>query len=85
MKAPARAGAGARTATGARLTYFAADERYVLAGPRAHVVEQVGQECRDTTGRTLTFFKATETLQVDSNADSRTRARTGGKCPELVP
>jgi hypothetical protein len=45
----------------------------------------MGQECRDTTGRTLTFFNGSDTLLVDGNQHSRTQARTGGKCPELVP
>ncbi len=85
LKSPPRPGVGARHAEGGRLTYFAADERYVLSGPRAHVAEQVGAECRDTTGRTLTFFRNSDTLLVDGNQDSRTQARTGGKCPELVP
>jgi lipopolysaccharide export system protein LptA len=85
LKSPAQQGVGARYGEGARLTYFAADERYVLAGPRAHVAEQMGQECRDTTGRTLTFFNGSDTLLVDGNQHSRTQARTGGKCPELVP
>jgi hypothetical protein len=67
------------------LSYFAADERYVLSGGPAHVVEQLPADCRQTTGRTLTFFKATDSLMVDSNAQGRTQSRTGGACPELVP
>lgn len=68
------------------MSYFAADERYVLNGPRVHVVEQVSGDCRQTTGRTLTFFRATDNITVDGNAESRTRTRTGGACPaDQVP
>lgn len=70
---------------GARLTYFAADERYVLSGAGATVVEQLPQECREATGRTLTFFKVTDSITVDGNENSRTLTRAGGKCPEQVP
>ncbi len=70
---------------GARLTYFAADERYVLSGPRATVFEQLPRECRETTGRTLTFFRATDSITVDGNDSSRTQTKVGGKCPEQVP
>jgi lipopolysaccharide transport protein LptA len=75
-----------RWGTGGRLTYFGADERYVLSGVPAHVVEQLPGDCRQTTGRTLTFFRATDSFMVDSNEQGRTQTRTGGACPaELVP
>ena len=38
-----------------RLTYFGADERYVVTGAPVTIVDECG---RETTGRTLTFFKA---------------------------
>jgi lipopolysaccharide export system protein LptA len=85
FKLPARAANSPRWGRGGRLSYFAADERYVLSGGPAHVVEQLPGDCRQTTGRTLTFFKATDSLMVDSNAQGRTQTRTGGACPELVP
>jgi LPS export ABC transporter protein LptC len=85
FKLPPRPDGAPRWGTGARLSYFAADERYVLGGAPAHVVEQLPGDCRQTTGRTLTFFQATDSFMVDSNAQGRTQTRTGGACPELVP
>ena len=65
---------GARTATGGRLTYHAKEERYVMSGPGATPVS-IRESCRDTTGRTLTFFKSTERLVVDGNETSRTETK----------
>jgi lipopolysaccharide export system protein LptA len=85
FKMPARPGVGPRWGSGTRLSYFAADERYVLSGPLAQVIEQLSGDCRQTTGRTLTFFRATDSITIDGNAQSRTQTRTGGACPEPVP
>ncbi|MGE5246312.1 MAG: LPS export ABC transporter periplasmic protein LptC [Betaproteobacteria bacterium] len=66
-----------RTVTGDRLTYFGADERYVVTGTPVHIVD----ECeRETIGRTLTFFRATDTILVDGNQQIRTQTKGGGKC-----
>jgi LPS export ABC transporter protein LptC/lipopolysaccharide transport protein LptA len=66
-----------RTVTGDRLTYFGADERYVVTGAPVRIVD----ECeRETTGRTLTFYRATDTILVDGNQQIRTQTRGGGKC-----
>ena len=82
----ARPGGGPRWGNGVRLTYFAADERYVLSGPRATVVERIdGQQCRETTGRTLTFFTSTDSVVVDSDNNSRTLTQTGTTCQEPTP
>jgi LPS export ABC transporter protein LptC/lipopolysaccharide transport protein LptA len=67
-----------RTATGARLTYFTADGRYVLHGTPVQMVE----ECRETQGRTLTFFRAADKILIDGNEEKRTQTKGGGKCPE---
>jgi LPS export ABC transporter protein LptC len=82
----ARPGGGPRWGDGARLTYFADDERYVLVGPKATVVEQIApQQCRETNGRTLTFFNATNSVVVDSDNNSRTMSQTGTTCTEPTP
>ena len=82
----ARPGGGPRWGDGARLTYFADDERYVLVGPKATVVEQMApQQCRETSGRTLTFFNATDSVVVDSDNNSRTMSQTGTTCQEPTP
>jgi LPS export ABC transporter protein LptC len=81
-----RLSAGERWGNGLRLTYFADDERYVLSGPRATVVERVTEtQCRETTGRTLTFFASTESVVVDSDNNSRTLTQTGTTCTQPTP
>jgi LPS export ABC transporter protein LptC/lipopolysaccharide transport protein LptA len=66
-----------RTVTGDRLTYYAADERYVVTGAPVRIVD----ECdRETIGKTLTFYKATDTILVDGNQQIRTQTKGGGKC-----
>jgi LPS export ABC transporter protein LptC len=85
LKSPASADRPPRWGSSDRLTYFAEDERYVMSGSRVHVIEQLARECRETTGRTLTFFRATDSIAVDGNQESRTQTRSGGKCPEQRP
>lgn len=74
--------ADARWATGLRLTYFEADARYVMAGTPVRILEQVDAECRETTGKSLTFYRSVDTISVDGKQESRTQIRSGGKCPE---
>jgi lipopolysaccharide transport protein LptA len=72
----------ARVFTGVRLSYYAADERYLMSGSPVRVLEQFPQECRETLGKTLTFFRATDSISVDGNDERRTQTTSGGKCPE---
>jgi len=65
-----------RTAVGERLTYFADEERYVMSGAGTKPVKVV-ESCRETTGRTLTFFKSTDRIIVDGNEEIRTQTRSG--------
>jgi lipopolysaccharide export system protein LptA len=67
-----------RTGTGSRMTYFSADERYLMVGAPVRVVE----ECRLTTGKTLTFFRSTDRIMVDGNEEIRTQTKSGGGCPQ---
>jgi LPS export ABC transporter protein LptC len=68
-----------RKTTGTHLTYTAADEIYVVTGLPVTIIDQCG---RETSGRTLTFHKATDTIQIDSNDRSRTQTKGGGdQCP----
>jgi lipopolysaccharide export system protein LptA len=69
-----------RVATGARLTYYAEDERYVLVGA-SPVPVRVIDGCRDTSGKTLTFFKTADRIIVDGNEEIRTQTKSGGPCP----
>jgi LPS export ABC transporter protein LptC len=67
-----------RVATGERLTYFALDERYLMSGTPVAIIE----ECRETIGKSLTFYRSTDTISVDGNEEIRTQTKTGGTCPE---
>jgi LPS export ABC transporter protein LptC len=68
----------ARQATGDRLTYFTADQRYLMSGSPVRLTAQ----CRDTVGRALTFFRSNDTIIVDGNNVFRTFTRGGAKCEE---
>jgi lipopolysaccharide export system protein LptA len=76
---------GTRTSTGARMTYFAQDARYVMNGAPVRVLEQLSAECRETVGRSLTFFRTTDTILVDGNEQDRTQSTSGGKCSAPPP
>jgi LPS export ABC transporter protein LptC len=82
-----------RNATGDRLTYYAADGRYVMSGiggtPVKVVEVTTGKTslgvatCRETTGKTLTFFKSTDRIIVDGRDEIRTQTKSGGvACPQ---
>ncbi len=71
-----------RVATGNRLTYFSEDERYLLAGA-PNVGVSVVEGCRQTSGKTLTFFKSTDRIIVDGNEELRTQTKRDGPCPAL--
>jgi lipopolysaccharide export system protein LptA len=70
---------GVRVATGDRLTYFAEDERYVMSGI-ANMPVTIVEQCRETSGRTMTFFKSTERIIVDGREEVRTQSRRGASC-----
>lgn len=66
-----------RTTTGNRMVYTTADEKYVVTGLPVAIVDPCG---RRTTGKTLTFVKATDTIVVDGSDQIRTQTKGGGKC-----
>lgn len=70
---------GTRLATGDRLTYFADDERYVMSGI-ATIPVTIVEECRETSGRTMTFFKSTDRIIVDGREEVRTQSTRGASC-----
>ncbi|MDA1183082.1 MAG: hypothetical protein O2930_00375 [Acidobacteria bacterium] len=74
-----RARLGTRLATGDRLTYFAEDERYVMSGI-ATVPVTIVEECRETSGRTMTFFKSTDRIIVDGREEVRTQSMRSASC-----
>ena len=71
----------ARTAKGQRLTYFAADEKYLMTGSPVSIVE----ECRETTGKTLTFYRSVDRVLVDGIEERRTETLEGGACGQAAP
>lgn len=69
-----------RTSTGARMTFFASDERYVMTGTPVRIVDECGS---DTVGRIVTFYKSSDTAIVDGvQSRARTVRTPGGKCPQ---
>jgi lipopolysaccharide export system protein LptA len=71
-----------RLTTGTSLNYVAADEKYIMQGAP---VKMIDAECQETTGKTLTFFKASARVIVDGNEEVRTQTKGGGKCPQTPP
>lgn len=71
-----------RTVTGAHLSYLPADDKYVVTGAP---VKMVDADCQETSGKTLTFWKASDRVQVDGNNEVRTQTKGGGKCTPAPP
>ena len=68
-----------RETTGSKLIYTTANETYVVTGAPVKIVDQCQ---RETTGRTLTFNKGTDSIVIDGNAQLRTQTKGGnGNCP----
>jgi lipopolysaccharide export system protein LptA len=66
-----------RKTVGSMMTYTSADDRYEFKGAPVSLTDQCG---RVTNGRTLTFRKATDTIEIDGNQRVRTQTRNGDKC-----
>ncbi|HYE84952.1 MAG TPA: LPS export ABC transporter periplasmic protein LptC [Vicinamibacterales bacterium] len=71
-----------RTVKGTRLTYTQAEEKYFFTGAP---VTMVDAECKETSGKTLTFWKGSDRVQVDGNNEVRTQTKGGGKCVAVPP
>ncbi len=72
---------GGQRAFGARLTYFAADERYTMTGTPVTILETVEGGCRETLGASLTFIRSTDTISVVGTEGNRSRTMPGS-CAE---
>jgi lipopolysaccharide transport protein LptA len=71
-----------RTATGARMTYLAKTEEYHLKGEPVNVIE----ECRQTTCKSLTFWRSTDRILCDGSDEKRTLAKSNdGPCGRASP
>ena len=66
----------ARKASGDRLTYVSADGRYLMVGSPV----TIEADCRETTGRTLTFYKSTNNIVVEPSEEYRTQVRSVPNC-----
>lgn len=72
-----------RRVIGETLTYYDADGRYEMSGDPVRIVEEVDEECRETTGRTMTFFITAEAVSIDGQSEVRTES-TNGVCLDEV-
>ena len=48
----------------------------MMTGPAV----KIDEECRETTGKTLTFFRSTDRIIVDGNEQKRTETKGVGAC-----
>lgn len=67
-----------REASGVKLTYLPDDAQYVMVGVPVVMLEN----CRETKGKTLKFFRGSDRILIDGNEQQRTESKGGGKCPE---
>ncbi|MFO7694771.1 MAG: LPS export ABC transporter periplasmic protein LptC [Vicinamibacterales bacterium] len=65
-----------RVVSGDRLTYTAAEGRYLVVGSPV----KIDADCRETTGRTLTFYKSTNNIVVEPNDEFRTQVTSIPNC-----
>jgi lipopolysaccharide export system protein LptA len=71
-----KVGVEGQEASGQTLVYHPTDVRYVLNGTPVRLV----RDCRETVGRSLTFFRHSSQVIVDGN-EIRVMTK-GGKCPD---
>jgi lipopolysaccharide export system protein LptA len=71
-----------RFVSGSRLIYDDIEGKYEMQGQPVRIVEQTGEEanseCRETTGRSLTFFISAADVSVDGESEIRTSSSSGG-------
>ncbi len=70
-----------RWITGESLIYYDGDGRYEMDGDPVQIIEEGEGKCRETMGRTLTFFITADAVSVDGQAEVRTETSLG-ECPE---
>ena len=72
-----------RLAFGESLAYYDGEGRYTMEGEPVRITEESEQQCRETTGRNLTFFLAGDAVSVDGESEIRTET-SQGPCAELT-
>ena len=68
-----------RNVTGGTLAYDDREGRYDLTGEPVRVTEEMEQGCRETTGRTVTFYANGQSISADGQSAERTFS-TSGSC-----
>jgi lipopolysaccharide export system protein LptA len=66
---------GGRIATGARLTYTANDQTYLMTGTPVKVVETTPPDCKESVGAVLTFKRAADTVDLKGPGGIRTLSK----------
>jgi lipopolysaccharide export system protein LptA len=66
-----------RKVTAASLVYNDAEGRYDLTGEPVSVIEQRAGACRETTGRTVTFYSTGDSISADGQSAERTASGSG--------
>ena len=67
----------ARSVTAATLMYEDREGRYDLTGDPVSVVEQIAGQCRETTGRSVTFYTTGDSIAADGQSAERTASASG--------
>ena len=49
---------------------------------RGAPVKMIDADCQESSGKTLTFWKASDRVIIDGNDEVRTQSKGGGKCPQ---
>jgi LPS export ABC transporter protein LptC len=73
-----------QTVTGDSLVYHDTTGRYVMTGSPVHMTENQAGICRETMGRTLTFFLTEDAVSVDGQSQVRTETLRSD-CPDQTP
>lgn len=66
-----------RSVTGSTLAYDDREGRYDLTGDPVRVIEEMEEECRETTGQSVTFYANGESISADGQSAERT---SSGSC-----
>ena len=69
-----------RVATGARLTYTARNQSYLMTGTPVEAVETTPPDCKKSFGAVLTFQRAVDTIEMKGNGVVRAE-QTKIACP----
>jgi lipopolysaccharide export system protein LptA len=66
-----------RSVTGGTLAYDDSEGRYDLTGDPVRVIDEMEEECRETTGRSVTFYANGQSISADGQSAERTVSSSG--------